>query len=118
MAVTDRARIRAGTLRHKITIQAPVTSGTSRTWTTLASNVPASIQPQSGFERPNKGLGAPAETMIEVHIRFLPGVTARCRVLVAPEVAGGTGRVLEIDDKMNIREVNRLLVLMCREVTT
>lgn len=105
-------------MRHKLTVQSPVTVGGVRTWVNLFTGVPAAILPQSGFERPQRTLGAPSETMLEVSMRWLPGITSRCRLLVAPEVAGGPQRVLEIDDRMNIRELNRKLVLMCREVTT
>lgn len=116
MPFTDRARIRAGQFRRRITIQQPVVTGTTRSWSNLVS-VWAQVQPQSGFERASGALSAPNEIMIEVRTRYLPSVQIRPRMRILIASSAGN-RVLEISDVLNVRELNRLLILQCREVTT
>ncbi len=118
MAAPDRARVRAGTLRHRVSLQQNVASGTTRTWANLASNIPASIQPMSGWDRPRPEMGTFAQTLIEVHMRGLPRIQVRPKMRVTLPARDGSTRILEIQSVVDVRELNRLLVLQCQEVTT
>ncbi len=118
MPAPDRARVRAGLLRHRVTLQQNVASGTTRTWSNLASNIPASIQPVSGWDRPRSELGTQAQTLIEIHVRGRPNLLIRPRMRILVPIVGGGNRVLEIQEAINVRELNRLWVLQCQEVTT
>ncbi len=104
--------MRAGKLRHPITIEQPTdTQGSTYgqaglTWTTF-KRTRASIEPASGKEQ----IGADQVQAGVTHVvgmRFIPGVTTKMRI------AFGT-RVFSIISTLNIQERNRELKLMCME---
>ena len=64
-------------------------------------------------------MGTPAQTLLEIHIRGRAGLIVKPRMRVLIAIPGGGGnRILEIQEAINVRELNRLWVLMCQEVTT
>lgn len=106
--------IRAGQLRHSVTIQRAIETrgadgSTAQTWITYAS-VFAAIEPVSGREY----FAAQAEGSDVTHrvtIRYIKGLTTKDRVLF------GT-RTFDIESILNTGELNAELVLMCSETTT
>lgn len=103
--------MKAGSLRHKVTIQrVSQTLDSSRQtvdlWTTLA-DVWAAVEPLTGRELVNAQQIQPDVTH-RVRIRHRDDVTAKMRVLE------GT-RQLNIESVLNIEERDRELHLMCRE---
>lgn len=124
--------MRAGLLRHRITLQTPTSApdgdgGFVNTWppdggATLATNVPASIEPASllgaamgpamskDMERVIAGTVLSSATHL-VTMRYLDGVTTKTRVLFG-------SRVLNVTGVQNPEERNISLVLICQEIVT
>jgi SPP1 family predicted phage head-tail adaptor len=112
--------VRAGALRHRITLQNPKSPPTpdgdggytEDPWTTLAANVPASIVPATArdLERVVAGTVQSSATHL-VTIRYLAGVTTKTRVVF------GT-RLLSVTGVQNPEERNISLVLVCQESVT
>lgn len=108
--------MRAGTLRHIVSIQARATTQESTygsqdvDWSDVYSNVPVAITPLSGRER-EIALAIYPDSQFEIDMRYLPGITAALRVLY------GT-RIFEILGINNVDERNRELILTCKEGTT
>lgn len=106
--------MRAGRLRHKVTLELPGTATESRfgapstggwsEWRTVW----ARIVPLNGTER------FQAQQMFDkvdhrIETRWVPGVTADMRV-------GMGQRVFEIEAALNVDELDRELHLMCHEI--
>ena len=106
--------MRAGILKHIITIQTPTRAddgmgGKTTTWTTLAT-VRAAIWPLKGTE----AVEARKETGTITHrirIRYLAGITAGCRV------AFGSRTFELVAPPINMDERNRELELLAEEKT-
>lgn len=103
--------MRAGTLRHRVEIQALTVTEDDignqiYEWQTIAT-VCASIEPLKGREY-WAAAQIQAETTVKVTIRYLAGITPSCRVVFKD-------RVFDIQSIINVEERNRELVLMCRE---
>lgn len=106
--------MRAGSLRHRVTLQTPATAadgdgGYTDTWTALAT-VWASVVPATAhdLERAVAGTVQSSATHL-VTIRYLAGVTTKTRVLF------GT-RTLQVTGVQNPDERNISLVLVCQEI--
>jgi SPP1 family predicted phage head-tail adaptor len=107
-----------GRLRHRITIQQPVTSNGIRSWRDVRK-VFASISPQSGTEGPSSTLNAPNQTMYRIRFHFLPGVKIRPRMRLRYHVSGQEDRIFEIDAAVDDPdERHQYIDCQCREVTT
>ncbi len=103
--------MRAGLMRHRITIESPTeTQGAdgsmTLTWAPFAT-VWASVEPLLGREWFD-AQREQAEVSHRVRMRFLPGVGHNMRIMWG-------SRVFEIESVLNAGERNRELVLMCRE---
>ena len=78
--------MKAGILRHRITLQSltttqdPVTGETTPTWTDFAADVPAEVVPLSGREFLSAA-ATQAEVSARMTIRYQPGVLPTMRVL-------------------------------------
>lgn len=105
--------MRAGTLRHKVTVEQPQeargeTGQFTTSWQPLATTW-ASIEPLSGREL-IAAEQVQSETTIRVRMRYLAGVTDECRIV------HGT-RVLQITSAIDPQDRHVELELMCREST-
>jgi SPP1 family predicted phage head-tail adaptor len=108
--------MRAGTLRHLVTLQTPASAsdgdgGFTDTWTTLAT-VWASIVPATArdLERVVAGTVQSSATHL-VTIRYLAGVTTKTRVVFG-------SRLFSVTGMQNPEERNISLVLVCQEIVT
>lgn len=108
--------MRAGTLRHLITLQTPASApdgdgGFTDTWTDLAT-VWASIVPATArdLERVVAGTVQSSATHL-VTIRYLAGVTTKTRVVFG-------SRLFSVTGVQNPEERNISLVLVCQEIVT
>lgn len=106
--------MRAGRLRYPVTILQPSVASGIQTWTTFAS-VWAGIEPASGSETAHGDLEPMNVTVINVTIRFIPGVRPRMRITWND---GYGSRTVEIDDVIDPGENQRMLNLTCREVAS
>jgi SPP1 family predicted phage head-tail adaptor len=103
--------MRAGPMRHRITLETPAETQTpdgsvTRTWAPFAT-VWASVEPLLGREWFD-AQREQADVSHRVRMRFLAGVSHNMRVMLG-------SRVFEIESVINAGERNRELVLMCRE---
>ena len=103
--------MRAGPLRHRITIEAPVETQTTdgsivTTWQAFAT-VWASIEPLIGREYFAQQREQAAVSH-RIRMRCQSGITHKMRI------AWGT-RIFEIESVLNVGERNREIVLMCQE---
>jgi SPP1 family predicted phage head-tail adaptor len=104
--------MRAGQLRHKVTIQTSseaqgATGDITTTWSTFAT-VNASIEPVYGREFfNNRQLSAEITHLVE--IRYLSGVRPKMRILF------GT-RYFDIEQVVNDKERKVKHILMCKEL--
>ena len=106
--------MRAGKLRHRITIQQYALGSPQRnasgeldgSWTAYLT-VSASVDPVSGRE-PWLAQAHLSEVSHKVHIRYRAGITHDMRVLYG-------SRVFEIKAVLNFEERNRELLLLCTE---
>lgn len=102
--------MRAGKLRHRITIQTPTTTNTSgvptTTWSTFATRW-ASVEPFDGreFQRADQ---TQAQLTHTVRLRWLAGVTSQMRVV-------HDGRYLNIERVIDKDERHIELELVCSE---
>lgn len=104
--------LRAGTLRHRITIQRKTATrddygGESTTWEDFATNVAAEIRPLSSRELV-AARGVQSETTHEITIRYRPGITAAMRAVY-------NGRIFNFAVPMNTEERNVELVISATE---
>jgi SPP1 family predicted phage head-tail adaptor len=103
--------MRAGPMRHRITIETPLDTQAAdgsilTTWQVFATSR-ASIEPLIGrkyFAQQREQ----ATVSHKIRMRYQPGITHKMRV------AWGT-RLFEIDSVLNVSERNREIVLMCSE---
>jgi len=106
--------LRAGDLRHRITIQTPSETsdgigGMTTTWSTF-KKIWAAIWPLRGAEY-LAAMQITSEITHKIRIRYLSGVTPKMRILF------GT-RYFDIQSIINPDERNIYLELMCRETTS
>lgn len=103
--------MRAGRLRHKITIEhsSEVRDGrgeTTKTWSTFATPR-AGIYPQSGGE--NFQLHQENNSVShKIVTRYMAGITPDMRVSY-------NGRVFDIESVINVGERNKMLHIWCKE---
>lgn len=105
--------MRAGDLRHRVTIQQqvgkgkdPVTKETRETWQDVAT-VWAAVEPLRGREY-FQAMETESEAVTRVRIRYRPGVTNEMRVQYGD-------RILYIQGVIDVDERHRELQLMCVE---
>lgn len=103
--------MRAGQLRHRVTIQEPVEARNGyneaiTTWAPVAT-VWASVEPLSGREF-FAAEHVQSEITHRVRLRWRPGIAPTMRVLFG-------GRHLMIEAVINYRELGTEMHLMCRE---
>jgi SPP1 family predicted phage head-tail adaptor len=103
--------MRAGLLRHQITIQTSTVSrdssgSTIDTWATYAV-VMAAYEPQSGSESFKEDQEQATQT-VKYRIRFLAGITPKMRVLF-------DSRVFDILSVIDVGGRNKQLHLVCSE---
>jgi SPP1 family predicted phage head-tail adaptor len=104
--------IRAGNLRHRITIQAPAngTDGYGAPvpgWADFAVDVQASIRPLSSREL-IAAQAAQSETSHEIRMRYMPGITAAMRAVF-------NGRYFNLSRPLNVDERNIELIIPATE---
>lgn len=106
--------MKAGSLRHRVTIVRRVEGSTDAvgtpqyTWTDMEIDVPAEVRPLSGSEL-LAAQQVSASTTHEIVMRYGSDITARDRLTF-------NGRTLELDaPPINVGERNRELVLRCHE---
>lgn len=102
--------MRAGTLRHTVTIQQKSSVQDSfgaliNLWTDVAS-VPAAVQPLRGMER-SAAKQTQADADIKVIMRYRTGITTTNRIKFGD-------RLLDIEAVVNIDERNRTLEILCK----
>lgn len=106
----------SGKLRHKVTIQRmgtrvdDETGGGSIPWNDLYADIPASIEPLSGYEL-LRAESYEAGLTHRVRTRFYEGIRPSDRILY------GT-RVFDIKRPIDPEERHRELELMCEELVT
>jgi len=94
--------MRAGQLRHRITIQQLSTTrddygGVVETWADFAPDIPASVQPLSGREL-IAAQAAQSEARVKMSMRYIPGVTEVMRVSYGGKVYNITA-VIDVDER-------------------
>lgn len=104
--------MRAGMLRHYVTIQSrsttPDTYGEpAQTWSTLYADQPASVQPLSGRELIN-AQAIQSDVTHRVRMRYVSGVEVKHRILFG-------SRVLDIRAVRNVDERGAELEMLCTE---
>lgn len=102
--------MRAGKLRHRITIQSRHTArgtmgGESAQWVDVAQCLPAAIEPLNGRELLT-AQQVQSEITVRIRLRYRPGIEAKMRVLYR-------GEVYSIQYVINPELLNRELQLMC-----
>lgn len=106
--------MRAGKLNRRITISAPTQTQSSadgsigESWAEL-DTVWASIEPLSSREQANRTQAALPEATHSVRIRYLSGVTSRCKV------AYGSRTLDVVGPPLNVSEGDREMILTCKE---
>lgn len=106
--------MKAGELRHRITIQQPTdargaSGGVTKGWSVLAV-VWANVQPMSGRELRGLSAEAVSELTHTVCIRHRSDVTTEMRI-------AWQSRTFDIESIINVNEADEETQLMCREVT-
>lgn len=106
--------MRAGDLRHRVTIQqlsalSDGMGGVRETWQDVAT-VWAAVEPMEGRER-YEAQQIQAELTHRVRLRYRPGITPKMRVV-------HKGRIFQIEAVINRAERNRELILLCAEEVT
>jgi len=101
--------MRAGTLRHPVTIQEPIDGPSSTlTWATFATSR-ASLDPISGREFFSMQ-GIDTATTHRIRMRYLAGITAKMRLVI------GTRRFRIAAPPRNLKERNRELEIFAEEI--
>lgn len=107
--------MRAGTLRHRVTIQSRTETQNSfgeTTWTWADwKTVWAEVVPVGGREF-FAAKEVQAQEMIRIRIRYQAGITQKHRVKWTD---GETDRYFAIESVIPLREARREIQLMCRE---
>lgn len=102
--------MRAGALRHQITIQAPTTTKTSGvqsdTWTDYAI-VCASVRQMRAYEKVAASAQWPGADSI-ITMRYTPGVTGNMRVIFNGMIYSILGQPNNVDGR------NREMILTCQ----
>lgn len=105
--------MRAGSLRHLVTIQTPVETQNSFgepevRWQDLHTNIWANIMPISGREY-FAAKQTVAEVSARIVMRYVEGITAKMKIV------HGANEYL-IEEIINENERNRMLTMMCTRV--
>jgi SPP1 family predicted phage head-tail adaptor len=104
--------LRAGGLRHRVTIQAPAVTrdeygAAVTTWTDFATGVYASIEQMKAFDKAAVAATWPGADYT-INLRYLPGVTGNMRVVDQDGVIYSIlGRPNDVDGR------HRELILTC-----
>lgn len=104
--------MRAGRLRHRITVQQQATGrdghgGKTGPWTDFMADIPAAVEPIRGREFAALQ-AAQSDVSIRFRIRFTPGITAAMRVV-------WEGKAYEIvGPPIDLAGLHRELELMCQ----
>lgn len=105
--------LQAGTLRHRIDIEAPAVSirpasgAVPKAWVPFAANLAAAVQPLAGREV-FAAEGLNAQATFKITLRYQPGITQKMRVKFG-------ARTFDIVSVANVEERNRVTELNCRE---
>lgn len=105
-------QIRAGDLRHRVTIQVKTSvidanGGTAGEWMDFAINVPAAIRPLSSREL-MAAQAIHATTSHEITIRYMPGISPSMRIIF-------NGRYFNLSRPLNTDERNIELIIPATE---
>lgn len=102
----------AGKLRNRVILQEPIRANDGgqmvATWSAVAADVPAAIEPLRGREA-IVAKQVQATTTHKITLRYRAGVTAKMRIV-------WSGRVFSIDAIANLEEANRVLEILATEV--
>lgn len=111
--------MRAGMLRHRVTIRAyaaEVTDGhggfTDGPATTIASRLPAAVEPLSGREL-DRAMQIDPRAAFSVTLRFRRDVTVRQQVIFHDPDLGD--QVFEVTHVQHVQQMRRELLLDCKE---
>lgn len=104
--------MRAGALRHRITIQTASTIADDYGdvvdgYVDLYADIPAEVLPMNGAQRERLGV-TENDVTHKVTIRYRTGIVPSQRVMF-------DSRALDIESVINVRERDRVLELVCRE---
>lgn len=110
--------MRAGDLRHKITIQIKSLTpdgmgGSANIWVACANNISAAIWPVSGKER-LQNLQLEAVVTHRIRIRWLPGIPVPLKPGVMQILFNS--RVFNVQSGINWEERNVYIDMLCLEV--
>jgi SPP1 family predicted phage head-tail adaptor len=102
----------AGKLRHKLTIQQKTITtdafgGAIETWSDMAVNVWASVEPLSGRELAT-AQSVYAETTVKITMRYLSSVIPAMRIVFE-------GRFYNIQSVVDVDMRHRELIILCSE---
>lgn len=105
--------MRAGTLRHRVTLQSQqLTSdgqgGQTESWTDFAVGVYCRIEPLQGAEKV-QAQQVNDELTHRISLRYLPGLSSKMRVLYG-------SRVFLIESTLNDNERNAEMVMFAKEL--
>jgi SPP1 family predicted phage head-tail adaptor len=104
--------MRAGALRHKITIQQPTITKSqgvsSTTWSTFKAGVQASIEMLKGADKANAQATWPGADFA-IGIRYIPGVNTTMRIV---DEAGTIYSILGQPEDVELR--HREIVMTCQ----
>lgn len=113
--------MRAGALRHRITIELPAAAvpdsegGFTQTWSALASRIPASVTPATARDLERVVANTVQSTASHlVTLRYLAGVTTKARLIFHDR----TDRTFSIQGIHDPEERHLRLNLACEEVVT
>jgi SPP1 family predicted phage head-tail adaptor len=103
--------MRAGPMRHRITIETPIETQSSdgsirKIWETFTT-LWALIEPLAGREY-FAAQREQADVSHRIRMRYTGGIDHKMRVLIG-------SRIFEIESVINVGERDRELILMCRE---
>lgn len=104
--------MRAGRLRHRVTIQAKTIGvdsfgGPTETWSDVATGIPASVEPLSGRELANAQT-VNAETTTKITMRYRAGVSTSDRITFE-------GKFYNLQSVIDPEMKHRELIIMASE---
>jgi hypothetical protein len=99
-----------------VTIIQPVVVNGIQGWQVAGTDM-VNLAASTGSESPNATLGPPDQVMSTVLMLYRPSLRMRPRMRLQ-YVDNGVTRTLEIDSVINVNQMNRVLQLQVREVTS
>lgn len=108
--------VQIGSRNCPVTILQPVTVNGMQRWTAVGTDMVA-IDASSGTESPSGQLGPANQVLSTVLMVWRPSLTMRPSMRLQ-YVDNGVTRLLEIDAVINVNQMNRVLQLQVREVTS